>query len=404
MDYIMPFLIVLCAGVVFVLVFSLFKAFFSAENPRAAYVHIVSGNAEMRTWGTESFFRLSSDTLIMQGDEIRSSADARLIVEFFDGTIMRMGDDTVVEFVSIVDEGKSPSIDLHLKRGDVWFNKLYRDTKGTSVSITLNDIVVRSNDASVFAVDNKTAQIVRVFGVFGNDGLLVDILREDGKKVVETEKIGIGQEIVFDDKVLDRYWKHQSPTVISAISDLFKSTSWCEWNFGEDKDPTYFEKIVDGVDVFNFIKVEPEMISLSVEDLEDEIRGESPSEVIFDGLIEGGAVEKPKLTSVAGITEKGEDGFYRVSSRVATLKGTVSGASKVIVNDYVLQQFNPEDTTWTYFANADYDLMREGENTYEVYAEGAEGSRSDPLIIKVFYDPKPVTPPVEQEDPEDEEE
>jgi hypothetical protein len=403
MDYLMPFLIVLCAGVIVVLVFNLFKIFFASENPRAAYMHIVDGNVEMRTWGTESFFRVTSDTLIMQGDEIRSSAGARLIVEFFDGSIMRVGDNTTVEFLSIVDEGKNPSVNVDLKQGELWFNKLYRDTRGTDITVNLNDIVVHSEMASVFAIENSSSQAVRVFGVFQNEGLLVDILSEDGKKVVETERIGIGQEVIFDDKVLDRYWQFQSPTIISAISDGFKDGRWCKWNLEEDKSPTEFEKPVAGGEAFTFIRVEPEVVDSEMAESNDfdvEFDMEPESDEIEDAeyeIIIDGALEKPKITSVAGITEVDDEGFYRVTSRVATLQGTVSGAAKVIVNDYTLQQFNVGDTTWKYFANADYNLMREGANTYEVYAENSEGKRSEPLIVKVFYKPTHPAPPQEEE-------
>ena len=376
-------------------------------------MHIVEGNVEMRTWGTESFFRVTSDTLLMQGDEIRSSAGARLIVEFFDGSIMRVGDNTTVEFVSIVDEGNNPSVEVSLKQGEVWFNKLYRDTRVTDIEITLNDVVVHSEMASVFAVENRGVQAVRVFGVFQNEGLLVDILREDGKRVVETERVGVGQEVVFDDKVLDRYWEYQSPTVISAVSDDFKDGSWCEWNLEEDKDPTYFEKPVADGEAFDLIRVEPEMIASQGEeeegDEEDFVEAEDLDVDSVDvsdedeDFVSDGSVEKPKITSVAGITETDDEGFYRVTSRVATLQGTVSGAAKVIVNDYTLQQFNVGDTTWKYFANADFDLMREGENTYEVYAENSEGKRSEPLIIKVFYTPASQIPDDEGEYEEEDE-
>ncbi len=403
-DYLMPFLIIVCAGVIVVLTFNLFKMFFGSENPRAAYLHIVEGGAEMRAWGTDNFFSLTSDGLIMQGDEVRTSAGARMIVEFFDGTIMRMGADTVVEFSSVVDDGRRPSIDLDLKRGSIWINRVYKDTVGTEVTVNSDNIVVRANEGSIFSVENKDFEAIRVFAVFDNDGLFADILREDGKRVVETERVGVGQEVVFDSRVLDRYWKYQSPTVISAISDEFKDSSWCVWNLEEDRNPTEFEKKVDGDD-FGFIRVEPEVFDVPEEDddfVPDEFEEEFedvPEEEELPGeeTAPSGDVATPTITSVAGVTETDDNGFYRVTSRVATLEGTVSGAEKVIVNDYVLQQFSPGNTVWRYYANADFDLMREGENTYEVYAENSEGVRSAPLIVKVFYTPH-APQPVQQEE------
>lgn len=414
-DYLMPFLIIICAGIIAVLLFNLFKIFFAAENPRAAYMHIVEGSAEMKAWGTDDFFSLTSDVLVMQGDEIRSSAGARLIVEFFDGTIMRMGANTVVEFESIVDEGRRPSIDLNLKRGNIWLNKMYRDTRNTDIAISSDNVVFRSNMAGIYTVENSDVEAVRVLAVFDNEGLLVDILREDGKRVVETERLGVGQEVVFDSRVLERYWQYKSPTVISAVSDDFKQTAWYAWNLEEDKDPTQFEKRVEEGDTFGLIRVEPEVLESPVEFDEDfkedseeeyveESEEESVEEIAEDFVEEDSSppefVEVPQITSVAGETETDENGFYRVSSKVATLEGRVSGAHRVVVNDYTLQQFSPGDSSWRYFANADFDLMREGENIYEVYAENADGVRSEPLVVKVFYEPHapaPVEEPSEEE-------
>ncbi|MEK7127071.1 MAG: hypothetical protein AAB848_03095, partial [Patescibacteria group bacterium] len=86
------------------------------------------------------------------------------------------------------------------------------------------------------------------------------------------------------------------------------------------------------------------------------------------------------------------NGFYEVTSHLATLTGQISGADKVVVNGYTLQKFKPGDITWTYFANADYGLMKVGENIYEVYAFDAAGNKSEKLTVKVLYTPPAVVP------------
>ncbi|MBI2634792.1 hypothetical protein HYW82_03950, partial [Candidatus Peregrinibacteria bacterium] len=104
--------------------------------------------------------------------------------------------------------------------------------------------------------------------------------------------------------------------------------------------------------------------------------------------------QKPTITSVAGGAQLDANGFYRVTSRVATLTGGISGAAKVIVNDYTLQKFKAGDVSWSYFANADFGLMKVGENIYQVYAVDAAGNKSEPLTVKVFYTP-PASEPEE---------
>lgn len=387
-SYAMPFLIIICVGIIGVLLFNLWRAFFPSEKVKAAYLHIIEGSAQMKAWGTDSFFNLSTDAVVMQGDQVRSSADGKFIVEFFDGSLMRMGGNTDVSFDSIDDDSKTPQIELHLYDGDLWFNLLDKTTGQTDIFVTLDNIVARSNLTSIFEVEDNGDQIVRVFGVFENEGLAVDVLAEDGGKVVESENVGVGQQIVFTDEVLKRYFAYQSPTVLAAVDDEFKLTPWYLWNLKEDDQPTKFEKVV-GPAGTTFVKVEPQVVvEKEVVDGTGEVVDPAVAETKPDVSAPSAFASKPVITSVAGGAKLDAQGKYQVTSRVTTLTGTISGVDKVVVNGYTLQKFKPGDTTWTYFANADFDLMKAGDNTYEIYGLDAKGDKTETLTIKVFYTPQ----------------
>jgi hypothetical protein len=62
------------------------------------------------------------------------------------------------------------------------------------------------------------------------------------------------------------------------------------------------------------------------------------------------------------------------------------------VNGYTLTKFKAGSTSWSYFANADFGLMKAGDNTYEIYGLDANGKKGESLIIKVFYTPQSLTP------------
>ncbi len=403
-NYVMPFLIIIAIGIIGILAFNLWKTFFPSEKVKAAYMHIISGSAQMKAWGTDAFFNLSSDAVIMQGDQIRSSADAKLIVEFFDGSLMRVSGNSDVSFDSIDDDSKTPQIDLNLYDGALWFNMLNKTTGQTDVLVTLDNIVAKSNAASIFEVDNNESQAVRVFGVFDNEGLAVDILAEDGSKVVESEVVGVGQQIDFTDEVLKRYWAYQSPTVLAATSDDFKQTDWYLWNIKEDAEPTQFEKTI-GPGGIGFVKVEPQVVAKEEVVTVEPVKPESAEkEKVPDSNAPKidevnkvptvlGPLTVPTLTSVGGGTLD-DQGRYQVTGKVATLTGKISGADKVTVNDYTLQKFKPGDSTWTYFANADYSFMKPGENIYQIYGVDSKGNKSSALVVKVFYAPPVVAPVV----------
>ena len=389
---------------------SLIRALFSGEDTKAAYMHLVSGSAQMKAWGTERFFDLSSDSLIMQGDEIMTSADSKVIVEFFDGTIMRIDSGSDVVFEGMNEGSDSSQFQIQLLDGKVWFNKLYKDTS-SNIVIKLADVTVSAGAASIFEVENSEDQVVRVVSVFEEGGALADILAKDGGKVIESETVGVGQEIIFTKEVLDSYFAYKSPTVLSGISDDFKVSGWYLWNISEDKSPALFEKTGFG-ESFELVKVAPTGVgeedaavgnesaggdASGVEAVDKAVDGVSPSvEAVKDedANVAVGSVKvtTPKLTSVAGKTSVNANGFYEVTSHLATLTGQISGADKVVVNGYTLQKFKPGDITWTYFANADYGLMKVGENIYEVYAFDAAGNKSEKLTVKVLYTPPAVVP------------
>lgn len=412
----MPFLIIICIGIIGVLIFNLWRAVFPSSQPKAAYLHMVEGSAQMKAWGTESFFNLNTDSVIMQGDRIRSSAEAKFIVEFFDGTLMRIGGNADIGFDVIDDIGSVPSMNLHLFAGDVWFDMMNKSSGPANVEVKMNNIVARSNNASVFELENQGDQVVRVIAVSQNDGLIVDIMDESGVKVVESENIGVGQEINFKSDVLKAYWAHQSPTVLSALADDFKQSDWYLWNIKEDDNPTVFEKTI-GPGGMGLVKVAPQV----VEPAPSLITPDDGATILPDGTVvpattpavtpttdatktpvatpttpitpaESTTVSKPEITSVAGGVKPDANGVYRVTSRVTTLSGTIKGATKVVVNGYTLTKFTAGSTSWSYFANADFDLMKAGDNTYEIYGVDANGKKGESLIVKVFYTPQAITP------------
>ncbi len=389
--YLTPFVMIIAIGFILVLLYGLWNMFFGEKDVHAAYLHIVEGSVDMRTWGSEDFINLSTDALVLQGDEIVTTADSKVIVEFFDGTIMRMNGGTDVTFETFDGEGEVPMISMLLVDGELWVNKLYKGTTDTNFSVKLANATVVSSQGNIFEVESGIDQTVRV--IHGKN-VNVDILDEEGKKAVANEALGVGQEIVLGEAAFERYWKFQSPEVIAAISDKFKAEDWAVWNTAEDQNPTKFEKSVNGN---QFVKVAPEVIEEVVGAGEEDENVAAEDEVVAEGEIESSEtaetskIASPVLVSVNGVSAPDETGVFVVKDHLAVIKGTVAEATKVFVNDYALQKYNAGDSNWSYFANADYDLMKEGENIFNVYAVDAEGNKSVALVVKVLYkSEKPV--------------
>ncbi|MFH1533819.1 MAG: hypothetical protein ABID64_02715 [Nitrospirota bacterium] len=415
-DYIMPFLIIIAVGVIIVLLFNLFKAVFAPQTTGDAFLHLESGSVQVKMFGTDDYFDLTSDALVMQGDELITSADSKVIIEFFDGTLMRFDGSTDI-VLDQIDNGDEPYIGMILVDGKLWFNKVYKNTSGTHIEVKMSNVVVKSDLGGIFEVENDFDEIVRVIN---GDDVMVDVMDQDGAKVVESENVGVGQEIVFSDNALQKYWAHQSPSVVSGLSDEFKETAWYLWNIEEDVEPTEFSKAAILGEESDLVEVAPEIYEpeLEVGDMEPEVGEEVAEDVVVEEPVveesdeeepveeeppaDLGALTTPTITSVAGVTEINADGFYVITTNPGTLTGGISGAEDVVVSGYTLQKFVAGDGTWTYFANADYGLMEVGENIYEVYAVAPDGTRSESINVKVLYQPPApvvVEEPVVEEPP-----
>jgi hypothetical protein len=98
-----------------------------------------------------------------------------------------------------------------------------------------------------------------------------------------------------------------------------------------------------------------------------------------------GAQEIPAAT----ITSPAKTGdTYRTQQTQFTINGTVpAGTAGVMVNDYKLQLFRSGDTTWSYLAGTALNNLKEGTNTYDVYALDANGNKSQPARITILLEP-----------------
>ena len=424
--YLMPFLVILCIGIIGVLIFNLWSFIFGGRSVNGAYLHILEGSVQMKTWNTQDFFGVSSDALVLQGDEFKTSADSKIIAEFFDGTVMRIAGNSDIVLSVIDDSEKNPAISLLLVNGKIWVNKVYGATAGpTVVEVRGDSVVVKSDKQSIFDFENETGEALRVVA---GDSVAIDILNEVGDKVVDSEVVGVGQEVVFTDDVMKSYWEFRSPSVLSMLSDAFKAGEFYLWNIGEDKNPTKFIKSTSGDG--QFVRVEPEVIvplELTVDTDGDGIF-DAPAPTTTDVLNPDGtkvdptaaaktdaekaaaakaAADKaketapkvvgaaPTVVSVGGGQPDGK-GVYQVTANPAVIVGNPNGAIAIVVNGLTLKKFRASDKTWSYFANSDYGFMKEGENIYEIYGIDKDGNKTPITTIKVFYKkPAVVVAPVE---------
>ena len=152
----MPFLILIVCGVIIVLLISIWNKVFVSSHNADARVYFVEGSGAFKPWGTDVYVETSDASLIKQGDELRVNYNSKGMVEFFDGTIMRIGEESEVLFDVMTDDDRKKEIEVKLISGEVWINRAYNAPDSESTELVIDeDLRVNAGGASVFTVQKK---------------------------------------------------------------------------------------------------------------------------------------------------------------------------------------------------------------------------------------------------------
>lgn len=84
---------------------------------------------------------------------------------------------------------------------------------------------------------------------------------------------------------------------------------------------------------------------------------------------------------------------YKTTDSNVTVSGTVpkNTVQYIMVNNFRLKKFVPNSTTWYYYANADYDTMKEGINLYEIVFYGSNNQILYKQLFTIVKEKKGAT-------------
>lgn len=387
--FLFPFLLLIVVGIVAVLGFRLFYSYFVGTSENGVFLYVVEGQAQIKMWGTSDYVKAYNQTKVLQGDEVYTAKDSKVVVEFEDGLVARLGGETSVVFNEIYDDGGQIEVDLVVKSGALWINKTSADSSGTMLSVLMDNVLITPGEGGViFEVENRLGyEAVRT--VYGS--INVDVYSENGGTQVDHIVVEEGKEALFDADVMGRFWKFQAPNVLDDLSFEFNESPWYVWNVLEDEEPSDFSR--EDVEVVGEVELEAEL-----EVVDSEVEVESEPEVVEPEVVELvldlGPLENPKILKINGVdwdSSMFEEGL-QVETETIKMEGSIVGAYEVIVNEYNLQRFEPREgeELFTYWMSEEYENLVEGENVYEIYVLDKDGSRSGSVFFKVVWTPKVV--------------
>jgi hypothetical protein len=392
-DYILPFLVILGLGVIGILGYQLWQSF-EKQGKADAYFYLAEGKAKVLPFGQTAWDNAFSGTKLLIGDSLKTTSLGKAVMQFFNGTIVRLGGDTAVTLTDLIKSPDKEKLVLMMDNGVIWVNgRKSPGVREAGYEVRTANMLVKAK-GTVFEVESDSSQSVRVFE--GEVSVDVMVKVDEQERVAETISVGVGQEIVLDEATLRAFAEHQSPSVLMAISDQFKAGEWYKWNIEQDRNPTSYAVQQASADV---TAVETQAVASTME------TEQSTSETEESGSQETQATaeetEETQEESAPGAPEILKPGADErtVTGGIVVISGTVpAGTTKVTVeqvidgktDSYVLSKFKTGDTEWSYNVAEKYGNLKEGENTYSVYAYDEKGEKSEAAEVTITYEKEKV--------------
>ena len=370
-EYLLPFLIFVGVGVIGVLGFQLWNNLQGAKGD--VYFYIASGKAKMLQYGLNEWANAFSGTKMLLGDSIKTEPDSRGVLQFFNGTIVRLDGDTEVTITDITKRSDVEKIGLTLTHGNMWVNKMNSEGVDQSDMNVRTTHMMVSDVGTVFEVESNDTETVRVIAGQVNAQILGNAT--DKNAVLDTVQVGVGQEMTLDQAILQAFQNHDTPSVLMALSDQFKLSDWYLWNSREDQNPTDFSKIL----------VPPT----------DATSNTQQSTLTPSGTQQTASPTSTTSTQLSApvITQPNPSVMSTDQNKVA-ISGTVGpGTAKVVVHEtvggttdqYTLSRFKTGATSFSYNVSEALGNYKAGLNDYSFYALDASGNQSDSADVQITY-------------------
>lgn len=358
-DYILPFLIMICAGVIVVLAFQLYQSLNQTDDDKDIYMYLAKGNAKVLQWGSGEWEKAYNGTKILQGDSLKTQRGGRLVIELFNDHYLRMDQSSEIVFNEIKKNGDAYDINLILREGKIWINNDENSENPVKFMVKTDHTIVKTVSTIYEVEQNENEEIIRVLK--GN--IIADIMVDENgeKRNVESIQIGVGQQAIITDSDVAAYADRQSPSVVDAISDSFRETTFYKWNMAEDKSPTDYS-----------IK--------TTTDLDDEFGFDDEEEEEDDSALPAPEIKVP---STLNFDTNEESLTIRGSTSTETKKMMVDVVSDGVENTYELNLYVPGGTEWSFAVSVDGGTLAEGVNTYEFYSISQNDAESKKAKLTV---------------------
>jgi len=368
----------------------------------------------------KEFVSAQDQMKLYSADRVRTGPNAAAAVRFFDGTVLRLSDQTEITLVTSDQKSDDSVISVHLTDGKVWvFTPMASSYSGSILrSLVAGDLTFQFPAHTDAMISARSATVYSAAGL----GIQVDIphapipiIIGEGQQFALPENYNPDEDLyqyrsplasisapsafVEESRSLYSVQKPSVPagasgsvmigatdlSVISPINDSTVQTSTVEVKGSVSEKVTgvringYLATIAgDRSFTLEVTLPDEDKVTITVEALD------AQGNVLETTLRELTRDRKPPAAPT--ITNPAKNGeTYRTQSSEIEISGTApAGAAAIIVNDYRLQLFKLGDTTWTYLAGTKLQNLQQGTNIFTVTSMNESGVKSEPAVLTII--------------------
>jgi len=423
--YIRPLVIIAVTALILFFIGAKVMTFFGIGNTLRENAVILAlegrGTISVAIEDDDEFRRAEDQLKLYTGDRISSSGNGYATLSFFDGTIVRLNERSVVMILKNSRGEKRSQIGLEVADGSVWIASPTRKAFSGSIAREVH------THAFTLHVPSETEILMSPngFSVFASEGLGV---RTELLGRTDSILIGEGQQFTAPQKMIDGDpYEHRTPLDPTIVRSPFLEESRIAYaelkktsqEQSVDREQPAEDFVVSVTEPQNEIIVKSSTIRVSgtvgarAETLRingyivsfDEVNhsfshelalpDEDETLILVEALAQDGTVleevrrtvkrdrKPPEPPTITNPASSGET--YLTARDTIEITGRASPETVgIIVNDYRLQLFQPEDEEWNYLASTKLDNLQRGENVFEVIAIGRGGYKSEPAVITII--------------------
>ena len=369
----------------------------------------------------KEFATAQNDMKLYASDRVKTGASGGAALTFFDGTVMRLGDQTEIVVLQSDLKTENSVLSVKLSAGQLWVSTPEYPAFTGSVLRTIEAAsgidfdIPRATDA---IIGQRSATVYTAAGL----GIKLTI-----PKAAVPVIVGEGQQFALPENFNPDSDLYQYRSAIGSLTSVpvFVQESRTLYGAGRPHQPVQTGSgltVEEGTDLsvsspannatvrtgtvnvkgvvgstVSAVRVNGYQATLSTDRtfaIELSLPDENAVTITIEALDAQGTVLETAVRQITrdlqppaspAFTSPAVTGqTYRTQSTVLKISGTApAGTVGIMVNDYRLQIFKPGERTWTYLADTKLDNFHEGENIFKVIAINDAGKQSEPAILTI---------------------